>query len=400
MEEAAHIQTEPAPARKVFTESVLIPQIDLKKRVLSIDVMRGFLMVLIMAGHGLILLDDSPASQGFKIVMTRLVNLATPAFTLVSGMLFGYFEITRRDIGAIKRQYFKRGLQLLTVAHLFIAIGLFPLRKGMPFLEAYFSYWYITDTLGLLFISVPFLITKRTPGLRLGIGIALLAFSRLFFILLPAQSNVGLIFKEFLFGVDSTGVHLLSDVYPLIPLSGLFLLGTVVGNRFARSMTEKKASAFIRSSRRLVVPLIGLSFLLIVLWGVAKFHLFGIEGSFIRTLFFPDKLYSLLPFYIALFFLLAIFYIDRLEIRERVGPVDRLFLLFGRTSLFTYVIHYFIVQTLPYFLGWQGALNIPLMVLYMILAIGVTSRLSSFYQTHFLVKKGPLKERPLREANG
>jgi hypothetical protein len=133
---------------------------------------------------------------------------------------------------------------------------------------------------------------------------------------------------------------------------------------------------------------------------MATFHLFGVEGGFIRTLFFPDKLYSLLPFYMALFFLLAIFYINRLEIREKVGAADRLFLLFGRTSLFTYVVHYFMVQTLPHFIGWKGALNIPQTLLYLTLAIAVLSRLSSLYQTHFLIKSGPLEERSLREANG
>lgn len=358
-----------------------------QKRVVSIDVIRGCLMILIVAGHGMILLDDSPVSRLFKEIVIRAVNLGTPAFTLVSGMLLGYFEVTRRDFDAVKKQYFRRGIQLITVAHLLIAIALFPSRREIPFLEGYLTYWYITDTLALLFVSVPFFISGLKPALRVAAGSFLLIFWRPF-LFLSVESKFGLLLKEFLFGVDPAGPHLLRNTYPLIPLLGLLLIGTVIGNRLAALRMEGRISDFVRSLHKGIAPLLGLSFLSVGVWGAAKLHLFGGKSEeFLKTLLYPDKLYSLLPFYIAFFFILVIFYVGRLEIGDREGPADRFFLLFGRTSLFTYVVHYFMIQTFPYLLGWHGALNIWQTILFLAIAIGLLSRVSAFYQMHFLSKK-------------
>ena len=355
-------------------------QQNLFKRVKFIDVLRGLLMCLIVVGHGLIVLDDSKGSLWFKAGMIRLVNLGTPGFTAVSGMLFGFFEATRADMKAIRRKYFKRGIQLLVAAHFLIAFAVYyPLRKGESFLGAYLSYWYITDTLAVLFIVFPPLIKDIPPFYRLAAGIFLLAVWRWIHFTSWPDSTVLSVSKDFLFGVNDEGRHLLADAYPIVPLLGLFLIGTTLGGHFALALKAGALERFLARIRRLILSLAALSAGLVGIWAFNKLNVGGLGNAYLKMIFFPDKLYSLLPLYLALFLSLALFFIRRIEIRKNFKRPEQILSLFGRTSLFTYVMQYFLVQTFPHFAGWQGALNIPQTLLFITISMTLLFVLSYYY---------------------
>lgn len=335
-----------------------------KGRVRAIDVMRGLLICVITFGHAQILLNDSELTQRLDLVVSRITNLGTPAFTFISGMLLGYFEATAPDFGRIRRSYFKRALQLLFFAHFLIALGTYPLREEPTFGEAFLRYWYVTDTLALLFILVPLLRTKVREAGRLLIGIAALASWPLAFLLTPASGSL-LVVKEFLFGVNPRGNHLLGDTYPVVPLLGLFLIATVLGNRFGGAIRKGEAEAFVKKLKYGAPLLMILSFFMVGLWAWGKTHPAAAWSGWLRTLFYPEKLSSLLPFYLGVVFLMLAYYVRKIEVRGKFGRVERTFALFGKTSLFTYVAQYFVVQTLPSLIGWRGAMNLPEMLLYL-----------------------------------
>lgn len=360
------------------------PGIDKSKRpnrVRFIDVVRGLLMCVIVFGHVFFVLDDSAASEFFKAVMVRVVNLGTPGFTAVSGMLFGFFEVTRREMYGLRRKYFKRGIQLLTVAHFLIAAGVYyPLREGEPFLQTYLNYWFITDTLAILFILLPpFLIDVR-PRYRLYVGMALLGSWRFVHYLSFDGPPFLLVLRDFLFGVNPKGTHILSDAYPIVPLLGLFLVGTVLGNRFGAAFMRGTVQSFHRRIQRGILPSLSLSVPLVAIWMLHKVDPAGMESSYLAAVFFPDKLYSLLPFYWGIFLAIVSYFIWKVEIRGSFGLIEKVLSVFGRTSLFTYVTQYFLVQTFPYFMGWQGELNIPQMLLFLSVGLTVLYLLSFTYE--------------------
>lgn len=78
------------------------------------------------------------------------------------------------------KKYFVRGIQLLTLAHLLIALATFLLRQESSFIEVYFRYWYITDTLAILFMALPTLVPRLNVRARIVIGITLLLSWKLF----------------------------------------------------------------------------------------------------------------------------------------------------------------------------------------------------------------------------
>jgi uncharacterized membrane protein len=361
-------------------------------RVLAIDVVRGLLMCVIIVGHGLILLNDSELNRGLSLFISKVTNLGTPGFTFISGMLLGYFERTQSDFRRIRRKYFIRGLQLLTLAHLLIALGTYPLREETSFREAFLRYWYITDTLAILFILLPTLVPRWSTRARIMMGTISLLSWKAFSLLAPLSSPLLLITQDLFFGVSPRGNHFLRDTYPILPLAGLFVIGTVLGNGFAKSFVGGTLDRFVNSLRRGVTPLILLSGFLVGLWALGKFYSESGFGSALKFFFYPEKLSSLLPFYIGILFLTLAYFIRKIEIKKQFGRVEEALALFGKTSLFTYVAQYFLVQALPSLIGWRNQMNAAEMILYVGGTIMVLFYLARIYNDAFLKRWKPGKK--------
>ena len=62
---------------------------------------------------------------------------------------------------------------------------------------------------------------------------------------------------------------------------------------------------------------------------------------------------------------------DWLMARSSIGRVERFFVHFGRTSLFTYVVQYYVVQTLPWLLRWRHRMRPWQIVVYLAVALPV-----------------------------
>ncbi|TAK07430.1 MAG: DUF1624 domain-containing protein [Candidatus Manganitrophaceae bacterium] len=334
-----------------------LPASTARGRVLAIDVVRGLLICLITLGHGHILLSDSESNRRFILLISKITNLGTPGFTFLSGLLLGYFEYTHSDFRRIQRKYFLRGLQLLTLAHLLIAVGTYPLREETSFIQVYLRYGYITDTLAILFLSLPTLVPRLRPSVRMAIGIGSLLSWKLLVLFPPVSSPGLLLLKELFFGLSPSGEHLLGDSYPIVPLGGLFMIGTVFGNRFAQSRAGGTPDRFVKRLRLSVVPLLFLSGGFIGMWIWGKLNSERPWGSALKLLFYPEKLSSLLPFYLAALFLILAHVIVKIDIVGEAGRMEKALALFGRNSLFAYVAQYFLVQTIPSLIGWRNHLT-------------------------------------------
>ena len=368
-------------------------------RIVAIDAVRGLLICLIAIGHGQILLNDSESNRWFSLLITKVTNLGTPAFTLISGLLLGYFECTHSDFRPVRRKYFIRGLQLLTIAHLLIATGTAPLRQEASFGEICLRYWYITDTLAILFMVLPTLIPRVCPPARILIGAVCLLSWMIASLFPPLSSPLLLVMKELSFGVSPGGNHLLEDTYPIIPLAGLFLIGTVLGNAFAGSLAGGRLERFVATLRKSVAPLMLLSGFLLGLWAWGKVHPESLWGGYLRTLFYPDKLSSLLPFYLATLFLILTHFMVKIEIRGQSGWREKFLAPIGRNSLFAYVAQYFLVQTIPSLIGWRNQLNAAEMILYLGGTLMILFYFVRAYNKLFLKRWRPANKIN-RKANG
>jgi uncharacterized membrane protein len=212
-----------------------------RRRVDAIDVARGLLMCVITVGHGLILLNDSESNKWLGLLITKAANLGTPGFTMISGLLLGYFESTYSHFQRIRWKYFIRGIQLLTLAHLLISLATYPLRQETSLIEVYLRYWYITDALAVLFMLLPTLVPQLDRHARIVLGITCLLSWKLFSFFPSISSPILLVIKEITFGVSLRDDPLLGDTYPIVPLAGLFMIGTVLGNS-SRMKNEVKST--------------------------------------------------------------------------------------------------------------------------------------------------------------
>src|SRR5207244_3836301 len=104
--------------------------------------------------------------------------------------------------------------------------------------------------------------------------------------------------------------------------------------------------------------------------------------------FYPDYYLSTYPLYLAAVMGLVAAFVAKRE----PGRAERFFATFGRTSLFTYVTQYFVMQTIPLVAGWRQRMS-PL-------ALGAyfAAGLLALYGISWLYEALLPRRRPLRPA--
>jgi hypothetical protein len=292
------------------------------------------------------------------MALAPIFRLGTIGFAGVSGILLGSFIATRPDLRPILARYRQQGLRLLFLVHPLLALALWgSMGKGTSLPEFMLGRWYITDTLALLFIGLVPLLPRLSPTCRLVIGIALMALAR------PLSYQLGLeswglqLLQDVLFGTETRGTHVLLDTYAVTQIGGIFLIGSYVGHHFGLSNQRGELGQFARRLLRFAVPLTLSSVVLGGAWAALKWGPFSSDHRFLRFVLYPDRFLSLLPMYMAAVIALIAIIGIRAETRAP-GRMDRVCLIFGKTSLFTYVIQYLLVQTIPYYLGLKGSMSV------------------------------------------
>ncbi len=339
-------------------------------RVDTIDILRGTFMVLIVITHAVANGYDGALGWASRPV-SLLFAFSTPGFTMVSGVLLGYFAVVRTDMSGIFVKYRERGLQLLITTHALIAAALyFPFTNGdVEFTEFFIKRWYITDTLAVIFIFfAPGAIRLSVRARLILTGVLLVAgtFIRAGFF---PESDALLAIKELFFGTWGDR-KVLYDAYPIVPLTAMFLVGTVLGDYYARARQSDSLRAFCRRMLVWGAPLLVLSGVMIGVWLICKQGI--IESQLLQDAFFPLRSFTLYPIYLAGFMALFAFWIWRRELTGgKLTLIERDFVAQGRTSLFTYVVQYIVVQTLPYIFGLWGTLDAVGLVLLSIFGISV-----------------------------
>src|SRR6202008_2746048 len=103
-------------------------------------------------------------------ILQHVAMLATPTFVLISGLLLGFLYRTPPEaMPTLKAKLFDRGLFLLTVGHLLIAVAHVPIAGG---LGAALQWGFITDVIGFGLLFGPALVEPTTAKTRLTLALA------------------------------------------------------------------------------------------------------------------------------------------------------------------------------------------------------------------------------------
>ncbi|NLI82146.1 MAG: DUF1624 domain-containing protein [Deltaproteobacteria bacterium] len=108
-------------------------------RLLSVDSLRGFAMVLVVLQHSYLSADMKAFPHLLDMLLWGVTGLAAVAFMSISGMMYSYFLFSRADGRVVYRRYVRRALFLILAAHPAINLLSYPFRAvehgGVPDLQ-------------------------------------------------------------------------------------------------------------------------------------------------------------------------------------------------------------------------------------------------------------------------
>jgi hypothetical protein len=280
---------------------------------------------------------------------------------VVSGVLLGSFVAIRPNIDPVLRRYREQGIRLLLVAHPLIALALYlPLhRPGDGPLRFFFLRHYMTDLLAVLFLGLVPLVPRMSARTRLAVGLGAMVCQRALEGSTLWNEGPWLLLREVLNGVDfHSDRRILIENYPLLNIAGMFLVGTFIGDFIGR---RQKAGEIGRASRTLlraalVLPLA--SGALLGVWMALKTGYLPDAGGMFRRAFYPDREGTLFPLYLAFVLALLGIALQRDATGKALTLSERAVETVGKTSLFTYVLQYYLVQAIPCLLGLQREMTV------------------------------------------
>ena len=320
-----------------------------QKRIDSIDVLRGMVMVIMAIDHvrdflhqGAYLDDPLNISTTTPVLFfTRwITHLCAPTFVFLSGLSI-YLQSTRKSSSELSSFLIKRGLWLI-----FVEFGLITL--GMTFNPFYsLLIMQVIWAIGISMIILGFL--SRLPyKFLLGIGLFIvLGHNALDF--WEAEPGFKAGFWWDLFHHGSFAIypiakdHFIAIMYPFVPWTGLMILGYCFGIFFTPKFTSEQRQKILL---RFGLSLIGFFIVLraINLYGDPNpwapqntgFHTFL---SFIKVHKYPPSLaYMLVMIGIAI---LALSFLETIQ-----NKITKAFRVFGRTAFFYYILHFYLVHTI------------------------------------------------------
>jgi uncharacterized membrane protein len=332
------------------------------KRILPIDASRGLVMLFSCLAHYAWWIHAQYADTSATLLGIGMV--ATPTFLLISGAMVGMLSGSGggRDL---KSQLFNRGLFLLTVGHLLIALTEAHLNGGLGK-----TIWgvNVVDEIGLCTLMAAFLLPRLASFefcVRLARLAALVLVTAWLLNLwwLPSD-QLTLKVDELLVGGPVSGVHFAAHS-PIVQHVAIYVIGLPLGHLFAGFVRREIPAAGLASRLlKLGALLIGSALALRALR-----HLLDALGSQpsaavdltlrVTEKIPPSPAYLLFYGGCGLVIIGTLFRLSALP-RPRVQETLEWFAVIGRASLFVFILQYFLYWTLPDLLGIQPNALSPL----------------------------------------
>lgn len=318
------------------------------KRVTTIDVTRGLVMVIMALDHVRDLLHTTALTQDPTalatttpaIFLTRWVtHLCAPTFVFLSGTS-AYLSLKQRNTSdknasAARRFLLKRGAVLILLE---LTIVNFAFWFDIHFQTIMLQVIYAIGG-GLILLSL----LAKLPTKWLGIIGLVIVFGHNILQLVPAFTNPAarfvwaLLFRPDFFAVSPT-FGLLAG-YPLIPWFGIMLVGFAAGQLMERPIEQRKP-LLLRIGLSALALFVLLRFLNVygdpAPWAGQKNGLFTFLSFINVTKYPPSLLYDLL--------LLGLMFLILSAADGVTNPVTRWLTVYGKVPMFYYILHWYLVH--------------------------------------------------------
>lgn len=313
------------------------------KRVTSIDVTRGLVMVIMALDHIRDLLHTPALTQTPTdlttttpaLFLTRwITHLCAPTFVFLSGTS-AYLSLRNRNDVSARRFLLKRGLVLILLE---VTIVNFAFWFDVHFQSIILQVIYAIGG-GLILVSL----LARLPVRWLGVIGLVIIFGHNLLQLVPAFTNpaarfVGaLLFRPEFFAVSPSFALLV--VYPVIPWLGIMLVGFASGQLMERSLAERKP-LLLRVGLVALALFVILRFLNLygdpLPWATQKNSLFTFLSFINVTKYPPSLLYDLL--------LLGLMFLILSAADGADNAFTRWLTVYGKVPMFYYILHWYLVH--------------------------------------------------------
>lgn len=338
----------------------------LRGRIEAFDSVRGMYMVLIAGLHLLNNLRSSILAQPGAVVL-HLIG-GTVAFVSMSGFMAGYAFRRRPEreqtiVSRYRRQAFK-----LVIAHPFILFALYDIKRltiaqhGLAWRS-----WFVTDTFAVMFLLIVPVLPRLSARARLLSGVACILASRVLYALHLGQAAGTLLLIDILAGTHPNGPHVLYENYALLTLSGMFLIGSQIGQVYAQAQAEGREQTMPGQYRRAAAVLVALGVGLIGLWFVLRR-----SHPAARVMLYPDYHLPLYPIHLAIMLALVAYLLQT----ERLPGTRQYLSVLGRKSFVVYIAQYYVVQWLPFVLKLYGRMTLLECVPYLAVSTVILHRIA------------------------
>ncbi|HLX67626.1 MAG TPA: heparan-alpha-glucosaminide N-acetyltransferase domain-containing protein [Puia sp.] len=335
------------------------------KRIASIDIARGLVMVIMALDHTRDFLDswsrtNSPTNLGVTtplLFFTRwITHFCAPAFVFLAGTSIAIQLARSTDRNTTRGWLLRRGLILIAVEFTIMNFG-FSFDPKFPVL--------IFEVIGTIGIGMILLSLLSRLSIRWLLPITAVIFFGHDLLPLPppmamSTPNSSLILPilralAWVPGNFQVTPNLLILVaYPILPWLGIMLTGFVVARWFEKPAPERKR-LFLRTG----LITLGLFIILRLInvygdpdpWSAQKVPLLSFLSFLNVTKYPPSLAFSLLTLG-GLFLVLAIS--EQIE-----SPISRTLLVFGRVPLFYFVVHFYAIHLLVIIVAAAQGFNLP-----------------------------------------
>ncbi len=311
------------------------------KRITSIDVVRGIVMVIMALDHTRDFLLQNALNQNPTdlsntypaLFFTRwITHLCAPTFVFLSGVSVYISAKNQSNISESRKFLLTRGLWLIFLEFSIISFGIW---SDIDFHTLLFQ---VIAAIGFGFILLSMLIGK-SHRIALGIG----AFIMLFYSLLALVPESGIrnaLSPLFVLTVIPLGERLLILAYPILPWWSIMLIGYGLGEYFLVEKT-KRTAFFMKMAGAFLGAFLLLRFINLygdpVPWSVQAKPVYTFLSFLNVSKNAPSLDFTLCMVGIAFIML----YLAEIYGENKL----KLFKVFGSVPLFYYLIHWYVIRT-------------------------------------------------------
>jgi len=301
-----------------------------KERAEYLDAARGVAMFFMLLSHfSAVYFRDHP-DRFWPTNLYRIGMIASPTFTIVSGLLLGFLFATKTaQFSGIRAKLIDRGLFLLTIGHLLVA-------GAFWFHDPQIAWSYMrTDSIAVSMIVGALIIGRiNAPG-RIFLGVSTYLVSWLIVWAWRPGSQVGSEVESVVFGSMTV------DNFPFLPWFSLYISSSVLGEWIASRARDTKSFAVgwlgLASSSSVAMAAI-ISLLKHGAESALSHHPFVNHTLWIGQKYPPGPVYLLFYGGIGLGFVALWMFLDGIRWRGAL----RTMAVAGQASFFIYVVQYYL----------------------------------------------------------